>query len=332
MVNFNPTKRCLIVHEELQLGVCPSVVPCPLLVVLLFVVFGMVALETSQVLKRYGLRSDFLCESNQSLACDVENVLRYGFFSSTQPLEEAMSGTSAYAGYLCSGLSNAQTTVVQFAATNIQGLVGLGVYGDEDVLLPSVYPNDASCFFRFCLFNFNREAQPPLPLDKFEFGVQPLAFGKWSGLERNQFAPNAHAFLSDVEVPFPAQGDGCSFVGRQTPLAVGLHGTVGGDNMAEQRTGELGGQIEFLSDRSIELFGKVVWVVNYLSFEDDVRQPVGGFLVGSCQLCEPWMVAGDFQFVGSQSFHTTLSSKAAYENSANSKNYFSERRVASNSY
>ena len=121
MVNFNPTKRCLIVHEELQLGVCPSVVPCPLLVVLLFVVFGMVALETSQVLKRYGLRSDFLCESNQSLACDVENVLRYGFFSSTQPLEEAMSGTSAYAGYLRSGLSNAQTAVVQFATTNIQG-------------------------------------------------------------------------------------------------------------------------------------------------------------------------------------------------------------------
>ena len=243
-----------------------------------------------------------------------------------------MCGTSAYAGYLCSGLSNTQTAVVQFAATNIQGLVGLGVYGDEDVLLPSVYPNDASCFFRFCLFNFNREAQPPLPLDKFEFGVQPLAFGKWSGLERNQFAPNAHAFLSDVEVPFPAQGDGCSFVGRQTPLAVGLHGTVGGDNMAEQRTGELGGQIEFLSDRSIELFGKVVWVVNYLSFEDDVRQPVGGFLVGSHHFIEPWVVAGDFQFVGSQSFHTTLSSQAAYENSANSKNYFSERRVASNSY
>ena len=105
MVNFNPNKRCLVADIELQLGVCPSVVPCPLLVVLLFVVFGMVALETSQVLKRYGLRFDFLCESNQSLACDVENVLRYGFFSSTQPLEEAMSGTSAYAGYLCSGLS-----------------------------------------------------------------------------------------------------------------------------------------------------------------------------------------------------------------------------------
>jgi hypothetical protein len=29
-------------------------------------------------------------------------------------------------------------------------------------------------------------------------------------------------------------------------------------------------------------------------------------LVVACQFCEPWMVAGDFQFVGSQSFHTTL--------------------------
>lgn len=156
MVNSNPNKRCLVVREELKQGVSPTIVPRPLLVVLLCVGFGVVLLETNQVLERYGLRSDFLCKSNQLLAGNVENVLRYGFFSSTQPLEKAMSGTSANAGYFRFGLSDTQSAVVQFAATNIQGLVGFGIDSDEDVFLPSVYPDDASCGFGFGLFNLNR--------------------------------------------------------------------------------------------------------------------------------------------------------------------------------
>lgn len=318
MVNPNPNKRCLVADEELQQGVCPSVVPCSLLVVLLFVVFGVVLLEANQVFKGYGLRPDFLCKGNQSLTGDVENVLRYGFFSSAQSLEKTMSGTSANAGYSCFGLSDTQTAVAQFAATNIQGLVGLGVYGDKDVLLPSVYPDYSSCCLGFCLFNLNGKAEIPLPLDLLQLGIRPLAFWKWSGVVGNQFSPDAYTFLSYVEVPFPAQRDGGLLVGCQTPLAVGFHAAIGGDYMAEQRTGELGRQIEFLSDRAVELTGEGVGIASLLTTEDDVGQPVGGFLVGSRQFCKPWMVACDFQFVGSQSFHTTLSSKVAYENSAKS--------------
>ena len=321
MVNSNTNKFRLIVHEELKQSVRPTIVPYSLLVVLLFVVFCTVLLQSNQVLKHDGLCPDRLCESNQLFTSDMENVLRYGFFSSAQPLEEAMSGTSANAGYLCSGLSNAQTAVVQFAATNIQGFVCFRVYDDEDILLPSVYPNYSSRSFRFSLFNFNCKTQPPLSLRELQLGIGPLAFGERSGLVRNQFAPNAHACFSDVKISFPTQRNAGFFVDCQTPFAVGLHGAVGRDNMTKQRTGQLGRKIEFISDCSVKLTGQGVGVAGFLSFVDDIGQPVSGFLVGSRYFAEPRMVAHDFQFVGSQSTHTTLYSDVAYENFVNSKNY-----------
>ena len=270
MVETDAYERCLIADKELQQSVCPSVVPCSLLVVLLLIGLGAAALQPNQVFKRYGSCPDFLCKGNQSLAGDMENVLRYGFFSSAQPLQQAVSGTSANAGYLRSGLSKTQAAVVQLPATNVQGLVGLGVYGNEDVLLSSVYPDYSSCGLGFCQFNFNRKIKIPLPLDAIQLGVRPRAFGEWSGLEGNEFTPNTHALLSDIEVPLPAQGDGGFLVGSQTPLAIGLHAAIGGDYMAEQGTGQLGWQMELRPDRSVELFGQVVGVVGCFSIEDDI--------------------------------------------------------------
>src|SRR3989304_6846628 len=101
MIYSNSYSSSFIGNKKFKQSIRPTIISGSLFMMLFFIGFSAVLFQSSQVLKCYGLCSNQLCESNQLLAGNMKNILRYGFFSAAQSFEKTISGASTNAGYLC---------------------------------------------------------------------------------------------------------------------------------------------------------------------------------------------------------------------------------------
>lgn len=304
MLQQNTFGSSLVGYKKLQHGIGPAIVPCPLLMMLLFVIPAVVAFESSQVFHDDGFCSNTICKSNQLLTRNMQHVLRYGLFSSTKPLKKTFSGTSSNAGYFGLGLSDAKPAMIKRSSFDIESFVCFRINGTKDILLASVYSNDAS--FGFGVWNFNLDGQTQVPIlaDEFEFGVGPSTFWQGYGLVGDETFPDSQTLVADVEVTFPTNWYDEFGVFSEAPFFVGPHRTIGRDDMAKERAGNLGRQLELFSDGGVEFFGKMVRAWRMItSFEDDLREPVASISVVNRDIIEPVGSGDNLEFVGSQTLH-----------------------------
>jgi hypothetical protein len=160
---------CLVSNEELGGGKWPSIVPIPLLMVLACFLsqIGLAAgiPDTSQVFHNHRPGSDLFCKGHHSLRSEVTRLMRYGFFPSAEPLQEAVGGTGANAGNLCFGLSDTKSLVVEHPARDIKSLVGFGIKSGQDVILSAINPYNGSSGFECWNFDFHGQTKNPLSFD-----------------------------------------------------------------------------------------------------------------------------------------------------------------------
>lgn len=301
-VHSNTFRSSLVANEKLAQSKRPAMVSGSLLMMQ----FLLAVANASEVFHHNRLCSNRFSESNQLLGSNVEHLMRYGFFSSTQPLQKATSGASANAGYFGSGLANTKSAMVKRSTTDIQGFVGFWFYGGQQVLLSTINANDGS--FGLDLWNVDVDSEDEIPLfaDEFQLRVAPLANRDVTAFVLSSGSPDGETIASDVEIPLPADRYIEFFVDSEVPLLVGLHRPVSGNDVSEETASDLAGKLELLSDGSVELSrqgGRRGWLA---SVEDDFGQPVGGVAVGNGNFEQPWVVGGELQLGSPDRFHTLL--------------------------
>jgi hypothetical protein len=322
-VHPNTFRSSLVANEKLAQSKRPAMISGSL-----FVMSWLLAVaNASEVFHHDSLCTNRFSKSNQSLTCDVEHLLRYGFFSSTQTLQATMSRASANAGYFGSGLTDTKATMIKFTTLDIQGSIGFWFYGSEQVLLSTVNADNGS--FGFSLWDINMDSKYKEAgfANELQFGVAPTAFWNVATFVFGSRSPDGHSVASQVEVTLPANRDIEFLVDSEAPLLVGLHGPVGGDDVSKEATGDLTGQLKLLTDGSVELSrqaGSGRW---FASVKDDFGQPVGSVAVCNGYFEQPWVVGDEFQLGSPDRFHTLLLSVEVAE-TFNDLDYFAkERRV-----
>lgn len=245
-------------------------------------------------------------ESHQLLGSNMEEVLRYGFFLPAQSFQQTFSRRRANTSDFRSYLSDASSAIVKGTTTDIQGLAALGYDRYEQVLDPRIHTNDGSCIFAIRNIDLDSEDEEPSVADKFETRIRPITFRDYSALVLSLCSPDRQSLATDIEVTFPANGDDDLLEDGEFPLAVGFHAPVGGDNMTEQGATDLARKLEFLPDCCVELVGEACGCFHDLAVVDDVRKPVGGIAIGNADLGQLGVVCGEFQFDGSDGFHTIV--------------------------
>lgn len=301
-VHANTFRSSLVFNEELTHRKRPAMVSR-----LLLMMDSLLAVaNASEVFHHNRPCSDRLGKSNQLLRSNVKHLMRYGFFSSTQPFQKATSGASANAGYFGSGLTNTKSAMVKRSTTDIQGFVRFRFYGSQQVLLPTVNSNDGS--FGFSLWNVDVDSEDEIPLltDEFQLGVAPLTNGDVTVFVIGNSSPDGKFVASNVEVSLPADRHVELLVDGEVPLFVGLHRPVGGNDVSKEATSNLRGQLELLTNGSVELSrqgGRRRW---FASVENDFGQPVGSIAVCNGDFEQPWVVGSELQLGSPNRFHTLL--------------------------
>jgi hypothetical protein len=308
-IHANTFRNSLVANEKLAHSKRPAMISGSL-----FVMSWLFAVaNASEVFHHDSLCTNRLGKSNQSLTCDVEHLMRYGFFSSTQTLQATMSRASANAGYFGSGLTDTKTTMVKCSTLDIQGFVRFWFYGCQQVLLSTVNTNNSPLGFHLWNVDVDGENKIPLPIEQFELAVTPLTNGNATAFVFGDGTPDGHSVASDVEVSLPADRHVELLVDSEVPLLIGLHCPVGGNDVSEETASDLAWELELLTDASVELSrkrGRRRW---FASVKDNFGQPVGSVAVSNGYFEQPWVVGGKFQLGGPDGFHTLLLSAEVAE-------------------
>ena len=266
----------------------------------------LVAPNSRQVFHGDTSGSNRFSKGHYSLRCEMAEFLRYGLFSSAQSFQQTISGASSYTSNPCSGLTEPKATMVQASTVNIQSLSCPRINSSQQILLAAVNPNNSTIGFGFRNINLNGQAQIPMTMGEFDFGIRPDKLRKaFAALVLDRCSPNAHSFgFGDVEVSLEADWNTLLVVDRQIPLSVGLHGSIGSDNMAEQRAGYLAGKLKLFTDDVVEFIGQSWGGRRFASIEDDLRDVIESQNVTRGYFEELGILRCDLQFVGSDGFHS----------------------------
>jgi len=301
-VHPNTFRSSLVANEKLAQSKRPAMISGSL-----FVMSWLLSVtNASEVFHHNSLCTNRFSKSNQSLTCDVEHLLRYGFFSSTQTLQATMSRASANAGYFGSGLTDTKATMIKFTTLDIQGSIGFWFYGSEQVLLSTVNADNGS--FGFSLWNVNMDGKDKKTgfANELQFGVTPTAFWNVATFVFGSSSPDGHPVASQVEVTLPANRHVEFLVDGEVPLLVRLHHPIGGDDVSKEATSDLAGKLELLTNDAVELTRQRSRSAWFALCEDDFGQPVGSVAVGNGDFQQPWVGGGKFQLGGPDGFHALL--------------------------
>ena len=249
--------------------------------------------------------SNRLSKGNYSLRCEMTEFLRYGLFSSAQPFQQTVSGTSSYTSNPCSGLTEPKATMVQTPTVNIQSLSCSRVNCSQQILLTAINPDDTATGFGFRNINFNRQNQIPNTIDQLQLGVRPIEQRQRLGFVGNGFTPQGQPFgFGAIEVSFPADRNTLLFIDRQTPLPVGLHRSIGSNHLPEQTASNLTWQFELVSDGLVELVGQHGSRRWFATVENDLRKPIERPKIVGGHFGVLGILRGNLEFVGSDGFHS----------------------------
>jgi hypothetical protein len=319
-LNSNAFCSSLVADVKLALSKRPAMISRSLFVMSRF----LATTNPCQVFHHNASGSNRFGKGYQLLTCSVEELLRYGLLTSTKSFQKTFRGRSANAGNLRFCLSQTETTIVKNTSRDIQSFVGLFVSGGQDVLDSTINANNGSSRFNFWNVDFDGQAKIPMLARIFKFTVAPLSLRYFSALKSNWFTPNGQRrFSSNREVTTPADGDDKFFEDSKFPLLVGLHCSVGSDNVPEKAARYLARKIEFLTNNCVILPRELCWGRWFTEVEYDRRKPVCCVSVCSSDFGEPCGSRGQFEFDSPDCFHTNTYLVSTGRNSFfNYKNYF----------
>jgi hypothetical protein len=254
-----------------------------------------------------------LSKGHQSLASDMEKVLRYGSLMARQPAKQATGRSRANASDLSTSASNTRSAMVEDTGANIQSFVRVDVNSSKEVLDPAVNAHNGSLVFQLGNLNDDGEYQVPLTTHKFQLGVRPFAFRQRAALKASWGSPNGQPNFGDGEVSIPNNRHIEFLEHRQSPTFVGSGGAISAYYMPEKRTSDLTRELKLLSNCCVELSMKLSRGFGLSSIVNNLGKPISGLAIGERNLQQLGVVGSELQFVSPCGFHTNVYIGKAYE-------------------
>jgi hypothetical protein len=270
LLKADPSSRALVGNKELPLCIWPAVN-------LASQVFPLAQRTVSDVAEVFnGNRSCAIGDrvSNQLFRRPVEHRHCYSSLVTAHASEKTTRGTSANRLNGRTFASDAGAAMVFHPAFEKECPVVSRVGGDQKPLDSEIHADNAAFGLGFWNLDFVSQAEEPLLPDTFDLGVFPSSFGNGGVPQNNRTTENSDSLLVLENVAAVGQWHSRTAVNSQVPFARRLHGLVAGRHLAEQRTGELGGNLKFLSDYGVEGTGQSIGV-QLLGLKDLSGYPAG---------------------------------------------------------
>ena len=271
-LNSNALRLKLVGHQKQKSTMRPSI---NLITSILFLTLGgFLYASTVEVLKHNSLSTDFVAEPSQGIRCDMQHMSRYGSLFSRKSLKE-LSGRSSTNGLNFGPYqSDAFSEVIEFPSLVEEGLIVRGSSNENSI---GTKVNADYCARGFGFRDVYLVAQKEIrdSFDDLELGVFPTFYWEPWMLDVDRLGPEGDLFFGFSEVTLPNERDSDFFEDGFFPSLVGLSCSIGGGYLFAYTTGELRGELEFLSQGGIVGLGDSVGV-EFFGFVNDIGEPVDG--------------------------------------------------------
>jgi len=125
--------------------------------------------DASQIFHHYHSRANVIRPGRQSFRGDMQHLLRYGFFPTTQALQKSSGGAGANTSYLGTNISDTSATVVESSTFDDKRFAIDDINSRKDVFDTRINTNDRADHLWLRNFNPNGKNQVPNPFNFFEF-------------------------------------------------------------------------------------------------------------------------------------------------------------------